>query len=168
MALHATAVGILIEKGRFEPEVALGIAEAIEASMMNAQFVTVPILDSRLQELKAQTRISLMSLEATIDRRYNELDAKIDRKFGELDAKMDRRYGELDAKIDRRCGELDAKIDHKFGELDAKIDRRYGELETVMERHKAELIRWVFLVMLGNVALSAGATAVLNAFRHLG
>jgi hypothetical protein len=30
MALHAAAVEILIEKGRFEPEVALGIAEAIE------------------------------------------------------------------------------------------------------------------------------------------
>jgi hypothetical protein len=134
MALHAAAVEILIEKGRFEPEVALGIAEAIEASMMHAQFVTVPILDARLQELRAETRMSLMSLEATIDR-----------KFGELDGKIDRRCTELDAKIDRRC----------------------GDLETKMEATKAELMRWVFLVMLGNVALSAGATAVLNAFKHL-
>src|SRR3979411_2262102 len=98
MTLHAAAVEILIEKARFEPEVALGIAEAIEASMMHAQFVTVPILDARLQELGAETRIALMSLEA-------------------------------------------------------KVDRRYGELETAMERIKAELIRWVFLVMLANVAL---------------
>jgi hypothetical protein len=134
MALHAAAVEILIEKGRFEPEVALGIAEAIEASMMHAQFVTIPILDARLQELRAETRMSLMSLEATIDR-----------KFGELDGKIDRRCTELDAKIDRRC----------------------GDLETKMEATKAELMRWVFLVMLGNVALSAGATAVLNAFKHL-
>jgi hypothetical protein len=134
MALHAAAVEILIEKGRFEPEVALGIAEAIEASMMHAQFVTVPILDARLQELRAETRMSLMGLEATIDR-----------KFGELDGKIDRRCAELDAKIDRRC----------------------GDLETKMEATKAELMRWVLLVMLGNVALSAGATAVLNAFKHL-
>jgi hypothetical protein len=146
MTLHAAAVEILIEKARFEPEVALGIAEAIEASMMHAQFVTVPILDARLHELRAETRVALMSLEA-----------KIDHRFGELDAKIDRRYGELESKFDRR-----------FGELDAKIDRRYGELETAMERIKAELIRWVFLVMLGNVALTAGATAVLNALKHLG
>jgi hypothetical protein len=145
MALHAAAVEILIEKGRFEPEVALGIAEAIEASMMHAQLVTVPILDARLQELRAETRVSLMSLEATIDRKSGELDAKIDRKFGELDGKIDRRCAELDAKIDRRC----------------------GDLETKMEATKAELMRWVLLVMLGNVALSAGATAVLNAFKHL-
>jgi hypothetical protein len=34
-----------------------------------------------------------------------------------------------------------------------------------MERTKADLVRWVFLTMLGNVALSAGATVVLNAFK---
>jgi hypothetical protein len=89
------------EKGRFEPEVALGIAEAIEASMMHAQFVTVPILDARLQELRAEIRMSQMSLE------------------------------------------------------------------TKMEGIKAELVRWVFLVMLGNVALTAGATALQNALKHL-
>jgi hypothetical protein len=101
MALHAEAIEILIEKGRFEPEVALGIAEAIEASMMHAQFVTVPILDARLQELKAEIRLSQMSLE------------------------------------------------------------------TKMEGIKAELVRWVFLVMLGNVALTAGATALQDALKHL-
>jgi hypothetical protein len=31
---------------------------------------------------------------------------------------------------------------------------------------KAELVRWVFLVMIGNVALSTGATALLNALQH--
>ncbi len=141
MAVNAAAVEILIEKGRFEPEVALCIAKAIEASMMHAQLVTVPIFDARLQELSAQTRMSLMSLEAAIDRKFGQVECK----FGELDAKIDRKWGELDGKIDRRC----------------------GELETKMEGIKAELIRWVFLAMLGNVALSAGATAVLNAFKHL-
>jgi hypothetical protein len=157
MTLHAAAIEILIEKARFEPEVALGIAEAVEASMMYAQFVTVPILDARLQELRAETRIALLSLEA-----------KVDRGFDELETKFERRCGELEAKFERRCGELETKFERRFGELDAKIDRRYGELETAMERIKAELIRWVFLVMLGNVALTAGVTAVLNAFKHLG
>jgi hypothetical protein len=112
MALQAAAVEILIEKGRFEPEVALGIAEAIEASIMNAQLVTVPILDARLQEIKAETRISLMSVES-------------------------------------------------------KMESIKVQLEAKMEGIKAELVRWVFLAMLGNVALTAGATAVLNAFKNL-
>jgi hypothetical protein len=131
MALHAAAVEILIEKGRFEPEVALGIAEAIEASMMHSQFVTVPILDARLQEFKAETRIALMGLESKLNASVQELKADILRSRAELDA-------------------------------------RIGGLETKMERNKAELIRWVFLVMLGNVALSAGTTALLNALKHIG
>jgi transposase len=157
MAIQAAAVEVLIQKARFEPEVALGIAEAIETSMMSAQFVTVPILDARLHELKAETRIALASLEY-----------KVSAAIQELSAKVDHRYAELDAKIDRKWGELDAKMDRILGQLDGKIDRRYGELETAIERSKAGLVRWVFLAMLGNVALSAGATVVLNAFRHVG
>jgi hypothetical protein len=102
MAIHAAAIDILIEKSRFEPEVALGIAAAIEVSMMQAQLVTIPIIDARLQELKSELKSDIL------------------------------------------------------------------RLETRLEQTKAELVRWVFLVMLGNVALSAGATAVLNALRHIG
>jgi hypothetical protein len=39
MAIHAATVGILIEKSKFEPEVALGVAEAIDLAMTQAQFV---------------------------------------------------------------------------------------------------------------------------------
>jgi hypothetical protein len=145
MALHAAAVEILIEKGRFEPEVALGIAQAIEASVMHAQFVTVPILDARLQELKAEMRIAGMGLESKVNAGDQSLEAKIDRRYGELDT----------------------KIDLKFGELDAKIDVKFAELVTRIEQTKAELVRWVLLVMLANVALSAGLAAALNAFKSL-
>jgi hypothetical protein len=145
MALHAAAVDILIEKARFEPEVALGIAEAIEASVMQAQFVTVPILDARLQELKADTRIALMSLESKLVASVQALDAKTGLTFGELDVKMDL----------------------KFGQLDAKIDLKFGEYATRMEQTKAELVRWVFLAMLGSIAVTAGATALLNALKSL-
>ena len=107
MALHAEAVAILIEKGRFEPEVALSIAEAIEVSVVHAQFVTVPILDARLQTLKAETSVSLMSLES---------------------------------------------------KLSASIQELKTELKTEMERTKADLVRWVFLAMLGNVGEMSKAT----------
>jgi hypothetical protein len=95
MALHAAAVGILIEKARFEPEVALGIAEAIEASIMHAQFVTVPIFDARLQELKAETRVSLMSIESKLSASVQELKSDILRSGAELETRMERTKGRL-------------------------------------------------------------------------
>ncbi len=119
MALHAATVGILVEKAKFEPEVALGVAEAIELAMTQAQFVTVPILDARLHEVRAEIRV---------------LEGKLDASAKEHKADMQRLAAELNAKI--------------------------AQME-------ARLVRWIFLVMLGNVALSLVATTVLNAFKTL-
>jgi hypothetical protein len=123
MALHAATVEILVEKAKFEPQVALGIAEAIELAMTQAQFVTVPILDVRLHEVRAEIRV----LE----------------------------------------GKLDASMQRLSAELDAKLIAQFAKMETKLAETEAKLVRWVFLVMLGNVALSLAATTVLNAFKAL-
>lgn len=54
MSVNAMAVELLIEKGGFDPRVALGIAEAIETSMNQAQVVTIPVLDTRVAQLEAK------------------------------------------------------------------------------------------------------------------
>ncbi len=112
MALQAAAVEILIEQARFEPAVALGVAEAIELAMTQAQFVTIPILDARIHEVRAEIRV------------------------------------------------LEGKVTASIQELNAKIDMKLAQME-------ARLVRWVFLVMLGNVALSLAASTVLNALKTL-
>jgi len=123
MALHAATVGILVEKAKFEPEVALGVAEAIELAMTQTQFVTVPILDARLHGVSAEIRA--------------------------LEGKLDASTKEHKADMQRLGAELNAKLAEKLAEMEAK------------------LVRWVFLVMLGNVALSLAVTTVLNAFKTL-
>jgi len=137
MALHAATVGILVEKAKFEPEVALGVAEAIESAMTQAQFVTVPILDARLHEVRAEIRV---------------LEAKFDASTKEHKADMQRLSAELDAKLNAQSG---------------KTDTQFAKMETKLAEMEARLVRWVFLVMLGNVALSLAATTVLNAFKTL-
>ena len=134
MALHAATVEILVEKAKFKPEVALGVAEAIELAMTQAQFVTVPILDARLAEVRAEIRV---------------LEGKLNANVKELRADMQRLSAELDAK------------------LSAKMDTQFAKIETMLAQLEAKLVRWVFLVMLGNVALSLAATTVLNALRTL-
>ena len=119
MALHAETVGVLVEKATFEPEVSLGVAEAIELVMTQGQFVTVPILDARLYGVSAELRV---------------LEGKLDASTKEHKADMQRLGAELNAKL--------------------------AEME-------AKLVRWVFLVMLGNVALSLTANTVLNSLKAL-
>ncbi len=57
---------------------------------------------------------------------------------------------------------LDARLDALRNELRADM----SELRAEMHGIKSELVRWVFVVMLGNVALGAGATALVNALQH--
>jgi len=125
MAIHAATVGILIEKSKFEPEGALGVAEAIDLAMTQAQFVTVPILDARLHEIKTELRV---------------LADKVDTKLDTSTYKAD---------MQRFSAEFNAKLDTKLAELEAR------------------LVRWVFLVMLGNVALSLAANTLMNALKSL-
>ena len=137
MALHAATVGILVEKAKFEPEVALGVAEAIELAMTQAQFVTVPILDARLHGVSAEIRV---------------LEGKLDVSTKEHKADMQRLSADLDAKLNAQS---------------AKMDTQFAKMETKLAEMEAKLVRWVFLVMLGNVALSLAATTVLNALKTL-
>ncbi len=102
--MHAAAVEVLIRKSKFEPQVALGIAEAIDMAIQSAQLVTVSQLDARL-------------------------------------------------------GALEARMMEKMAQLEARMVAK-------MEGIKSELVRWVFRVMVGNVALTAGITAILNALQR--
>jgi hypothetical protein len=139
--MHAASVEVLIEKSKFEPHVALGIAEAIDMAIQSAQLVTVPVQDARL----------------------SALESKMEAKFWALELKMEGRFGALESKMEARFGELESRMEARFGTLESKMEARIGGLETKIESVRADVVRWVFLVMLGNVAISAGVTAILNA-----
>jgi hypothetical protein len=75
------------------------------------------------------------------------------------------------AVMDARFLAFEAKMDARFLAFEAKVDARFTAAEAkwngALEKTKAELVRWVFLVMLGNVALTLAANAVLNTLQHL-
>ncbi len=84
MAFQAETVGILVEKSKFEPEVALGVAEAIESAMTHAQFATVPLLDARLHGVGAELRV----LEGKLDASTQRLGAELNAKLAQMEAKL--------------------------------------------------------------------------------
>jgi len=154
MAIQAATVGILIEKSKFEPEVALGVAEAIDLAMTQAQFVTVPILDARIHEIKTELRVLAEKVDTKLDTSTYQVDMQ------RFSAEFNARLAALEARFDTKLVALDAKFDAKFAALDAKIDTKLAELE-------AKLVRWVFLVMVGSVAVSLAANTLMNAFKSL-
>jgi hypothetical protein len=51
--------------------------------------------------------------------------------------------------------------------LDARFFAFEDKMDAALQKTKAELVRWVFLALLGNVALSVAANSLLNTLQHL-
>jgi len=64
----------------------------------------------------------------------------------------------LDARLQELRHELKADVQMLRGEIQVEMQKLHTELQRV----NADLVRWVFLTMLGSVALSAGATTALK------
>ena len=109
----------------------MAIAEAIDNAMSDSQLVTVPILDARFADHRAEIRGDLLRLEN---------------------------------KIDSVSAALDKKIDVSFATLAGKMDVSVAKLGELNERTKAELVRWVFVTMVGSVV--GTLVALFNALQH--
>jgi hypothetical protein len=81
-------------------------------------------------------------------------------------AVLDARFMASEAKIDARFAASEAKTEARFAAVDGRFSALEAKMDAALEKTKAELVRWVFLVMLGNVALSVAANAVLNVLQH--
>ncbi len=75
MTAQSRALDELVRKGHFEPQVAMAVVEAIDTTMSDPQIVTVPILDARLAEIRAEVRISAQVLKSEIARVEHKIDS---------------------------------------------------------------------------------------------
>ncbi len=83
---------------------------------------------------------------------------KFSQLMAERDVRLEKRWAEQDLKFEKRWGELDAKLER----LEGRISVGLQEVRTEQQGIKAELMRWVFLTMLGNVALSMAARLIIG------
>jgi hypothetical protein len=179
--MHAATVDLMTKKARFESDTALAVAEAFDIAIQQAQLVTVSMLDVRLAEFRSYVDERF----TRVDARFVEFEAKMDVRFVEFEAKMEVRFAEqhknmlaqfATAKsendgrfvaVDARIGSLEARFDRFEAAVDARFALHEAHFDKKLEALKAELVRWVFVVMLGNAAISAAVNALMNSFRHL-
>jgi hypothetical protein len=80
---------------------------------------------------------------------------------------LDARFATFETKIDARFAASESKLEVRFAAVDNRFTTLEAKMDAALEKTKAELVRWVFLVMLGNVALSVAANAVLSSLQHI-
>jgi LPS O-antigen subunit length determinant protein (WzzB/FepE family) len=174
MATQAAAVDLLMNKGEFESQVALAIAEAVAIIMTEAQVVTVPVLDSRVAALDHKTDLVESRLGKKIDLVESRLEKKIElvrvnleSKITELDGKIEGLRTELEGKIELTRAQLENKIDIAVARLEKAIAVTSATMKAELATTKAELVRWVFVATVGSVFLQGMTSAIVNGFmRH--
>ena len=80
-----------------------------------------------------------------------------------LDVRLAQFKSETDARflaLEARVNSLEVKMEVLFALQEERLDKK-------LEALKADVVRWVFLVMLGNAAISAAVNALMNSFQHL-
>lgn len=178
--MHAATVDLMMKKARFESETALAVAEAFDIAIQQAQLVTVPTLDLRFAATQADVGARFADLRSYVDERF----ARIDARLVEFEAKLEVRFAqqdknllaqfatrsETDARflaIEGRLASLEARFDRFEAMIDVRFALQEERIDKKLEALKAEVVRWVFLVMLGNAAISAAVNALMNSFQHL-
>jgi len=76
--------------------------------------------------------------------------------FARFDAKLEQRATQLDAKIEQRTAWLDAKLEQRIAEVKAAMAALESRLEARMSAFEARIIRWMFLLWVGQAVTTVG------------
>jgi len=141
MPMEAAAMDQLVDEGKFRPRVAQAIAEAIDITIRAANFVTLPLLDTRFAALEAKLEIRFGSIEKSIESTkawatllYAGLTIAL---FGALAidhrwlvSREDQLMTQMWARGDANSADQQGRSDKRFAEQQAHIDERFAEQET--------------------------------------
>ncbi|HEY6157246.1 MAG TPA: hypothetical protein VIV88_07305 [Gemmatimonadales bacterium] len=107
-------------------------------------------------DLRELNEVNFARFDAKLEQRAAQLDAKIDQRTAQLEAKIEQRTAELDAKIEQRVAGLDAKLEQRIAEVKAAMASLESHLEARMSAFEARIIRWMFLLWVGQAVTTVG------------
>jgi hypothetical protein len=166
MTSQAETVELLVRKANFQPHVALAVVEAIDNSIKESQFVTVPMLDARFAELKAMIEVSNERLLKELTTTRGQFSADLAATRGQFSADLAATRGQFSADLAATRGQFSAELATTRGQFSAELATTSGHLSKEIANSKGELARWVLLVMLGSVAISTVASEVTYAIHQ--
>jgi hypothetical protein len=166
MTSQAETVEVLVRKANFQPHVALAVVEAIDNSIKESQFVTVPMLDARFAELKAMIEVSNERLLKELATTRGQFSAELATTRGQFSADLAGTRGQFSADLAATRGQFSAELATARGQFSAELATTRGHLSKEIANSKGELARWVLLVMLGSVAISTVASEVTYAIHQ--
>ena len=134
--MYVATLDILTEKGGFNPEAARAIGEAIELEIARSRETSATKED--VSECRSVLRDEIGVLRADTDRNFAAMRSELKEAISGLRAEL---KGEISA--------LRTELKQDMSELGA-------EIKVSAQTTKAELIRWMFVFVMGQFAMLLG------------
>jgi hypothetical protein len=141
--MYVATLDILTEKGGFDPRAARAIGEAIDLEI------------ARSREASA-TREDVGECRRALGEEIGLLRGDTDRSFSGLRSEMGTLRSELKENISTLRAELKGDISSLRTELKEDISALRAQIKVEMHTMKADLVRWVFVVIMGQTAMLLG------------
>jgi hypothetical protein len=145
--MYVATLDILTEKGGFNPEAARAIGEAIELEIARSRETSATKED--VGECRRALRDEIGALRAETDRNFAAVRAELKEGINGLRAELKEEISELRVELKEDISGLRAELKQNMGELRA-------EFKVDAQTNKAELVRWVFIVIMGQFAMLLG------------
>ena len=134
--MYVATLDILTEKGGFNPEAARAIGEAIELEIARSRETAATKED--VSECRSALRDEIGALRADMDRSFAAVRSELKEAISGLRAELKEDISGLRAELKQDANELRA------------------EIKVSAQTTKAELIRWVFVFVMGQFAMLLG------------
>jgi len=151
--MQAETIELLSGKGTFSTEQALILAEAIDQVIDKAQFVTVPMLDTRI---------------ATVTARIDALDAKLCARIESGEARLEARISSVETRLSERISSVETKLSERSSSLETKLNARIDSLEVKMDaKFERWTVRIIIMMVLSQTALGPIGMRAFDALRQV-
>jgi uncharacterized protein YicC (UPF0701 family) len=111
-------------------------------------------------DLKELNELNFARFDAKLEQRTAELDAKLEQRTAELDARIEQRTAELGAQLGARLTALEAKLDQRADALGDRMTHLFAQADDRLEKAiaslRAEIIKWMFLFVVGTALAVIG------------
>ena len=132
MAMQLAALDVLTTKGRFAPEAARAIGEAMDLQ-----------IESSLGTLATKQQLA-------------DTTALSSKQLADTAALFKQQLADTAASLNQRITDTAALSSKQLADTAAELNQRINALSERVTETKAELVRWVFIVAMGQLAAMAG------------
>ncbi len=145
---------------RLGEEGSQGLVDIISAIDERAREDSLRLLSERFERRLSEEIGKVNERITGLDEKITSLEERFERRLSEEIGKVNERItleiGKINERITAEIGKLDERITIEIGKVNERITAEIGGLRQDMERFRSELIKWMFIFWVGQIAVLGG------------